>query len=112
MSVSNTHIQVTWAAYYAYDAYIWGFIYNLQKIRDLVGTFQLKLYWYHCSLEDESNVSEEEKVQQKHKQKQLEKPLASALKSKSACSNCCSWFPSCQWRWCCSFNGCKGKCCC
>nr|KJB50562.1 hypothetical protein B456_008G176900 [Gossypium raimondii]KJB50563.1 hypothetical protein B456_008G176900 [Gossypium raimondii] len=74
--------------------------------------------------EDESNVSEEEKVRQKLQekpnvskkeevqQKQQEKPLASALKSKSACSNCCSWFPSCRWRWCCSFNRCKGKCCC
>ncbi|KAG4170666.1 hypothetical protein ERO13_A12G161000v2 [Gossypium hirsutum] len=69
----------------------------------------LKRFCCCCSdSEDESNVSEEEKVQQK----QQEKPLASALKSKSACSNCCSWFPSCRWRWCCSFNRCKGKCCC
>ncbi|TYG90495.1 hypothetical protein ES288_A12G186600v1 [Gossypium darwinii] len=69
----------------------------------------LKRFCCCCSdSEDESNVSEEEKVQQK----QQEKPLASALKSKSACSNCCSWFPSCLWRWCCSFNRCKGKCCC
>ncbi|KAB1999745.1 hypothetical protein ES319_D12G182200v1 [Gossypium barbadense] len=85
----------------------------------------LKRFFCCCSdSEDESNVSEEEKVRQKLQekpnvskkeevqQKQQEKPLASALKSKSACSNCCSWFPSCRWRWCCSFNRCKGKCCC
>ncbi|XP_038997289.1 uncharacterized protein LOC120122125 [Hibiscus syriacus] len=59
--------------------------------------------WCCCSdSEDESNSPKKGKARQK--QRQEEKHLASALKSKSACSvcKCCSWFPSC----------CRGKHCC
>ncbi|XP_039059874.1 uncharacterized protein LOC120203763 [Hibiscus syriacus] len=59
--------------------------------------------WCCCSdSEDESNSPKKGKARQK--QKQEEKPLASALKSKSVCSKCCSWswFPSCR----------RGKRCC